>query len=375
MQTKVIVLGVGHSDQLVSRNCQPAVYRAFFDKVNPDVIAIERSPLEYNRSDFYEFTYEQQNLIIPYAKKKGVTVRPFDWLPSGDDQQLAWNISDIEQTPFIRSKGSYKDFLFFTEATIHEEDFFYADSKECKHKIDKWITTVDVGERDFPRRLFLYRTYMQAMRIKQIAKEYIGKTLLVVVGYMHKNDIENILGGVPYIDIVKPSMYDYPTMTEIEKNIEIEDLFAISTFNVLGVQSQHFVNWEWVKHVITTLEETVASAEVRLLKIRMEVLTNLYKAEEAILQYEQLKSEIEPNIKFTFNGVKDPSRIDSYFDPFGNMPILNRLHIETAREYSKINDFDQVAIIKEILLEQETMSTLKRLQLNAYWDDYVVSMR
>lgn len=88
MKTKIVVLGAGHSNQLVSRECQPAAYRAFFDRVKPDVIGIERSPLEYLRSDFYEFTYEQQNIIVPYAREKKIKVCPFDWLPSQDDSQL-----------------------------------------------------------------------------------------------------------------------------------------------------------------------------------------------------------------------------------------------------------------------------------------------
>ena len=42
MKTKVVILGVNHAYQLVSKECQPAAYRAFFDRVKPDVIGIER---------------------------------------------------------------------------------------------------------------------------------------------------------------------------------------------------------------------------------------------------------------------------------------------------------------------------------------------
>lgn len=62
-KTTLVILGVGHANQLVSKSCQPAVYRAFFDRVKPDVIGVERAPLEFLKSNFYDFTHEQQNII------------------------------------------------------------------------------------------------------------------------------------------------------------------------------------------------------------------------------------------------------------------------------------------------------------------------
>lgn len=59
-RTRVVILGVGHSTQLVAERQQPAALRAFFDRVEPDVIAVERAPEEFARGDRYEFTYEIQ---------------------------------------------------------------------------------------------------------------------------------------------------------------------------------------------------------------------------------------------------------------------------------------------------------------------------
>jgi hypothetical protein len=39
--------------------------------------------------------------------------------------------------------------------------------------------------------------------------------------------------------------------------------------------------------------------------------------------------------KFTWTGVKDFSRVDSYFDPFGNLSLAKRIRLELAREYRK----------------------------------------
>src|SRR5262245_6906296 len=57
-KTRLVILGVSHSQQLVAESYQPAVFRAFFDRVKADAIGIERSPDELARNDHYEFTYE-----------------------------------------------------------------------------------------------------------------------------------------------------------------------------------------------------------------------------------------------------------------------------------------------------------------------------
>ena len=54
-QATLVILGVvEHSAQLVAEFYQPAVFRAFFQRVQPDVISVERSPQEFLRGDYYE---------------------------------------------------------------------------------------------------------------------------------------------------------------------------------------------------------------------------------------------------------------------------------------------------------------------------------
>src|SRR5262245_41685150 len=82
--TRLVVLGISHSAQLVARSYQPAVFRAFFDHVKPAAICIERDPDNYARRDFYEFTYEQQNIVLPWAEQTHTPVFPVDWVPPGE---------------------------------------------------------------------------------------------------------------------------------------------------------------------------------------------------------------------------------------------------------------------------------------------------
>lgn len=192
--------------------------------------------------------------LMPYSRDKGIQVYPFDWLPSSEDQDLAWNNGNIEQPHFIRGEGTFNNFLSFPEL---EEDFFYSERNEITHKINEWTTSPSSGEVDFPRRLFSYRTFMQAMRIKAIAKEHIGQTFLIVVGHMHKNDLENILSDVPFIEIAQPSEYGYPSKQEISNHIIEADLFAICLFNLLGcnritismLSGLHYLSTNWARTV------------------------------------------------------------------------------------------------------------------------------
>jgi hypothetical protein len=102
-KTRVVILGVSHSSQLVAESSQPGMFRAFFDRVKPAAFCIERSPQEFARNDFYEFTYEQQYLIVPYAKKRGIPLLPVDWLPSSEYSLLAFYLPDLEKPVFLRA--------------------------------------------------------------------------------------------------------------------------------------------------------------------------------------------------------------------------------------------------------------------------------
>src|SRR5437870_1977860 len=110
----VVILGVvEHSAQLIAESYQPAVFRAFFQRVQPDVICVERPPQEFLRGDYYEHSYELQYIVVPFAREAAIPVYPIDWLPAADDQLPAWGVPNLETPPFIRAPDSYKQFLCF----------------------------------------------------------------------------------------------------------------------------------------------------------------------------------------------------------------------------------------------------------------------
>lgn len=200
-----------------------------------------------------------------------------------------------------------------------------------------------------------------------------GKTILVVIGSLHKNDIEEILKSEESIEIVQPSNYGKPDAKAIAEAIKREDRLAIATFNLLGLQSKtNNVNWDWLKSLTASLENEGQTPEVNLLKTRLEVLTKQINPQEALKNYQKIYEIVNASEQFTWNGVKDKSRVDSYFDPFGNLSIKQRTQLEVARENYKLNQISVVEDIRKQLKSQ--LSTTKAQQLETYWNEYLLKM-
>jgi hypothetical protein len=66
-----------------------------------------------------------------------------------------------------------------------------------------------------------------------------------------------------------------------------------------------------------------------------------------------------------WNGVKDGTRIDSYFDPFGNLDVRRRALLESAREWYRLGDTRKGdALLTQVAAD---LSPRKRTQLEGYW--------
>ncbi len=88
--------------------------------------------------------------------------------------------------------------------------------------------------------------------------------------------------------------------------------------------------------------------------------------------YQRVYESAKPEEQFTWTGVKDRARVDSYFDPFGNLSIKQRAQLEMARENNKLKRAIAVEDVRKQLTSQ--LSILKAQQLAAYWDEYVLKM-
>src|SRR5581483_5210740 len=112
---------------------RPAVFRAFFGRVRPDVLCIEHPPEDFARGDFRygQYAYEKHHIALPWAREQRIPVYPIDWIPPADDQMLVWGVKDLEAPPLIRRSGGYGRFLTFDEETL-SLDLFFAEAAETR---------------------------------------------------------------------------------------------------------------------------------------------------------------------------------------------------------------------------------------------------
>jgi hypothetical protein len=366
----IVVLGVEHSSQLINSNHQPAALRAFIDKVNPSAICIERSPEEYLRNDFYEFTYEQQEVIIPFARQNRIPIYPIDWLPNSDDLKLAFGTDNLEVPSFTRNPNGFWGFTVFTDSTSLKKDFYFADDLDYPTSNKNWYETYPQKVQfDFARRLFLYRTFIQAKRIQAVLNKFEETdTVLVVIGALHKNDIEKILKGNGY-NLIQPSSYG--TITEIEKddNFLKKDAYAILNFNLLGMQANlGNQNIKLIQFALDKINDD-ENLEKRFFDIKYDLLSDKTDYESAIKQYKKLIEDSQFKKNFTWTGVKNRSRVDSYFDPFGNLTLNQRIRLELAREYLKTSNKELYNKIKDDLISE--FKGFKKSMLISYIKKYL----
>lgn len=361
--TTVIVLGVDHAAQLVSERDRPAVLEAFLDRAKPDAICIERTPEAFARGDFYEFTYEAQDVAVPFARRRGIALYPIDWEPPVEDQRLGFGLA-LDAPPELRPLKGMFGFLSFAEASLRR-DLFHADDPAQLEKVTQWAATPAAkAKRDLPRRLYLYRTYLQAQRVAAAARAHPGGTVVVVVGEFHKRDIEAILGEEPDIRVVQPSSVGRPGADEIAAHDRPEYRAAIVVFNLLGVQSAGAVDYGLVERALAGWEAQGADAQTRLLRTRLERLRGRIGHEEAIARYRAVAAEAGDST-FLWNGVEDAARVDSWFDPFGNLDVRRRALLEAARETLAAGDAAAAAALLDDCARG--LSPRQQGQLRGYW--------
>jgi len=367
----VVVLGVNHSSQLVNPYQQPAVLRAFLDRVRPSAICIERDPEAFARQDFYEFTYEQQYCIVPYARAAKIPLFPIDWHPPEGDLQLAYGTTNLELPPFTRHPHGFWGFLSYNSAAALREPFYFADDTAVTNSYAAWYARYDTTQvhQDFARRLFLYRTFMQARRVEAASRALGGgDTLLVVVGAMHKVELELYLRRKGFT-LLPASRYGPLPPTAVRAYEQPRDAYAILSFNLLGVQSRtRFMDTALVAGALQAVARD-QHAEAAFFDILYRLRLQQISPRAAIPLLRALLQQVPEGSPFTWTGVQHRNRLDSYFDPFGNMSLPQRLRLELARAYAATGARQQHDQLKTALAGE--LEGLKRALLLAYWDEYV----
>ncbi|MGO4775411.1 hypothetical protein AB4084_07830, partial [Lysobacter sp. 2RAB21] len=214
--------------------------------------------------------------------------------------------------------------------------------------------------------LYLYRTYLQAQRIAAAARAHPGGTVVVVVGEFHKLDIEAILQDDASIRVVQPSSLGRPSPQEIQAHDRREYRAAIASFNLLGAQaSSGAIDYEFVRAAVEALEAAGTTPEARLFRTRLDLLQKRIGRAEAVERYQAIAASAG-DAKFSWNGVKDAARVDSYFDPFGNLSVRQRALLEAARELLAAGEVKRANELRDACAAG--LSPRQREQLQGYWD-------
>jgi len=145
---------------------------------------------------------------------------------------------------------------------------------------------------------------------------------------------------------------------------------AVASFNLLGVQSgTGNMDRAFVRESVQALKVERNSPEVALLQTRLDVLEGRATPAMAVDRYRSIATEAGET-RFTWTGVADASRLDSYFDPFGNLTVRQRALLETARELHRAERGEEAAGIRQTLGSE--LGNRKAAQLAGYWERYVV---
>src|SRR3546814_14854292 len=105
------------------------------------------------------------------------------------------------------------------------------------------------------------------------------------------------------------------------------------------------VDLAWMKDVIDQLQRQQPGAETRLLATRLAEIQGRMSPEQALSAHLAIAGEAGAR-RFTWDGVKDRKRNDSYYDPFGNPPNAQRARLEAARIYHLLGQHPGAATLR-----------------------------
>ena len=149
----------------------------------------------------------------------------------------------------------------------------------------------------------------------------------------------------------------------------MNDVFAILSFNLLGLQYYTRVDTQFIRTNLKKIAGSDRQIERALFEIRLQLLEKSISSQDAIHKYNKLMDQVTDELKFTWTGVKHHNRLDSYFVPFGNMTVRQRNMLETCREYSNIGDKDHYSGLKDLLAAG--FNGLKKALLLEYMKDFI----
>lgn len=263
--TELIIIGTRHSAQLEYEDHAPARMRALLNRINPAAVGVETTPAWFAEGVFYEIAYESYGVAVPWAREKGKEVRAVDWQAGTVEfvNALSWP-----------NTGALKVSAALTEARGQDQPDGHGDShhaggdpsalaesgQAAQHvPLELWdmrkLLFADTPEwrdavhreyayaaphpnpwNEATRRYMLYRNVMIAREIVNLAADYDGRRIVVLIGAAHKPDLDLFLESVPNVVVRHASEWWGDGLTEDEVAAEERrpDHLAILWYNLAG---------------------------------------------------------------------------------------------------------------------------------------------
>lgn len=360
--TEVVIIGTRHSAQLEYEDHAPARMRALLNRIDPAAVGVETTPAWFAENVFFEIAYESYGVAVPWAREKGKEVRAVDWQAGSIEliNALSWPDTGPEASESDQSELDQSDEHLPLELRDMRE-LLFADTPEWRDAVNREYAyaTPDANPwNEAIRRYMLYRNLMIAREIVNLAADYEGHRLAVLIGAAHKPDLDLFLERVPNIVVRHASEWWGEGLHEDEVAAEERrpDHLAILWFNLAGRHVQPAdVNLARMDALLARLEAAGPfDPEVRFLRSRWHDVAG--EIDEALEIYRFLAWEAEwEDRPFTYpdrslaqrvvewnardaENLGFPSQAElglgNVISPVGNLTIRQRILYELARQTS-----------------------------------------
>lgn len=197
----ILIIGVQHAPgQFWSEKFSPAHIRATLEAFNAQVIGVESNPEWFAKGQYYKATYEAQHLAVPFARENKIPVYGIDWIGEKNYSQRTHtaqvkNIKKILDSPVVDpAKYQYGLSSWNNQLPAQEDapDFDVLNGAEYGEKIVKWIDE-GKGKKGSAQEYMEERNNHIVEYIRAVANRHMGSRIAIVIGAMHKSDLERKL--------------------------------------------------------------------------------------------------------------------------------------------------------------------------------------
>src|SRR5690606_33930727 len=193
-------------------------------------IGVETTPAWFAEDLYFEIAYESYGVAVPWAREKGKEVRAIDWQAGTLEfvSALSWpdtgDLPDSADERVPLDQWEMRELLFADAPEWHD----------AVHRAYAFAAPDPNPWNEATRRYMLYRNLMIAREIANLAADYEGQRIAVLIGAAHKPDLDLFLGTVPNIVIRHASAWwgEGLTHEEVAAEERRPDHLAILWYNL-----------------------------------------------------------------------------------------------------------------------------------------------